>query len=228
MGRPYRVARGNIVYHVLNRATARAKIFRAQQDYRAFEKVLIEGCRRFQTRILAYCVMPNHWHMVLWPNRDGELSKFVGWVSLTHTQRWHAHRATAGQGHVYQGRFKSFPVETDRYLFNVCRYVEGNALRAGLVERAEAWRWGSLHRRLSPPVADELILADWPIPIPTDWVERVNDLQTANEVEALRECVNRGRPYGRDRWVDRLVKQYGLDSTLRRPGRPRKDRQNGS
>ena len=228
MGRPRRVARGGMVYHVLNRATARAPIFRTEQDYRAFERVLIEGCKRFQSRLLAYCVMPNHWHMVLWPTRDGELSKFVGWVSLTHTQRWHADRGTAGQGHLYQGRFKSFPVESNRYLLSVCRYVERNALRAGLVERAEAWRWCSLHRRATRSAADDLTLANWPIPIPTNWVDRVNAPHNASELEALRTCVNRGRPYGPDSWVNRLAGEHGLGVTLRPAGRPRKESKNGS
>src|SRR5208337_3088457 len=96
------------------------------------------------TRLLAYCVMPNHWHLIVWPRQDGELSRFVGWLTLTHTQRWHAQRHTRGSGHVYQGRFKSFPVQGDEHFLTACRYVERNALRANLVERAEAWRWCSL------------------------------------------------------------------------------------
>ena len=125
--------------------------------------VLQEALERVPVRLLAYCVMPNHWHLVLWPRKDGDLSRFVGWLSLTHTQRWHAHRHSAGTGHVYQGRFKSFPVQEDDHLLTLCRYVERNALRSGLVRKAELWRWGSLWRRESGTEAQAAILSPWPI-----------------------------------------------------------------
>src|SRR3990172_2320688 len=98
MGRPQRAADAGYVYHVLNRANARLKIFDDSGDYEAFEKVLLEAVQRSQTRLVAYCLMPNHWHLVVWPRKDGELSRFVGWLTLTHTQRWHAHRHSAGTG----------------------------------------------------------------------------------------------------------------------------------
>ena len=121
-----------MIYHVLNRANGRLPLFETPADYEAFEKVLGEGHDRFPMRILAYCLMPNHWHLVLWPRRDEELSRFMAWVTLTHTQRWHAHRQSAGAGHLYQGRFKSFPVQADEHFLSVCRYVERNALRAAM------------------------------------------------------------------------------------------------
>ena len=141
MGRPLRVAPGELIYHVLNRANGRQRLFDDDGDYRAFERVMTQACSRVSMRLLAYCVMPNHWHLVVWPRQDGDLSRFMNWLTLTHTQRWHTHRQTVGTGHLYQGRFKSFVVQTDEHLLTVCRYVERNALRAGLVERAEAWRW---------------------------------------------------------------------------------------
>ena len=146
MGRPKRANQGGYVYHVLNRANARMPIFEDEGDYGAFEKVLAQAVERTQTRLLAYCVMPNHWHLVVWPREDGEFSRFVGWLTLTHTQRWHAHRHNKGTGHLYQGRFKSFPIQEDDHLYAVARYVERNAVRANLVRRAERWRWGSLYR----------------------------------------------------------------------------------
>src|SRR5580658_3294321 len=101
--------------------------------------------------------MPNHWHLVLKPHEDRELSLFVGWLTLTHTQRWHAHRRDAGSGHVYQGRFKSFPVQADRHFLTVARYVERNPLRANLVASAADWRWSSLWVR-ARGAADERAL----------------------------------------------------------------------
>ena len=137
MGRPKRATPGGLIYHVLNRANARLPIFESDGDFAAFERVLTEAVERTQTRLLSYCLMHNHWHLVVWPQKDGELSRFMGWLTLTHTQRWHANRHTAGSGHLYQGRFKSFPVQDDPHFLTVCRYVERNPLRANLVKSAD-------------------------------------------------------------------------------------------
>jgi len=220
MGRPKRAADGGLVYHVLNRANARMPIFEKPEDYAAFERVLEEAVERTKTRVLAYCVVCTHWHMVLWPQEDGELSRFTGWLTLTHTQRWHAHRHSTGSGHLYQGRFKSFPVQDDDHFYTVCRYVERNALRANLVRRAEDWRWGSLHRWQEGSAKD--LLAAWPLRRLANWVEKVNVPQTEAELSALRRSVNRGCPFGEAFWSDRIVRRLGLESTLRPRGRPKK------
>jgi REP-associated tyrosine transposase len=164
MSRPLRVDVGGYVYHTLNRASTRAILFEGPDDYQRFEQVLHEAQARTGMRILAYCLMPNHWHLVLWPGADGTLSRFMTWLTLTHTQRWHAGRGSAGVGHLYQGRYKSFLVQADQHLLTVCRYVERNPRRAGLVRRAEAWRWGSLWRRERGRGLD--LLSDWPLARP--------------------------------------------------------------
>ena len=226
MGRALRTVAGGLVYHVLNRANARMRIFDKSKDYEAFESILADAVVRTKMRLLSYCVMPNHWHLVLWPREDGDLSAFVGWLTLTHTQRWHAHRHSEGSGHVYQGRFKSFLVESDEYLWTVCRYVERNALRAGLCERAEQWRWSSLWRRELGDGDCGKILSAWPIDVPKDWLRRVNRAESQRELDALRQCVNRGRPFGSDDWVERMTRRFSLDSVFRPRGRPRKESQN--
>lgn len=222
MPRPPRAAIGGIVYHVLNRANAKTTIFGAPGDYEAFEAILEAVRQRIGTRLLAYCIMPNHWHLVVWPHLDGELSEYVRWLTLTHAQRWHAYRETAGSGHLYQGRFKSFPIESDEHLFTVCRYVERNPLRAGLVRTAEDWPWSSLWRRVHGDAAQRTLLSDWPISPPRGWCRLVNEPQTQAELAAVREGVQRGRPYGGEKWSHRVAGQLGLDSTLRPRGRPRR------
>ena len=173
-----------------------------------------------ETRLLAYCVLRTHWHLVVWPREDGELSRFTGWLTLTHTQRWHAPRHSTGTGHVYQGRFKSFPVQEDEHFYAVCRYVERNALRANLVTRAEDWRWNSLYRWKSGK--EKSLLSAWPLPRRPAWLDHVNAPQTEAELGAIRRSVQRGCPYGDEMWSDKMVHQLGLESTLRPQGRPKK------
>src|SRR3954447_7974585 len=210
MGRPPRAAEGGLIYHALNRANARLTLFDDEADYEAFERVLAEGVALQRMRLLAYCVMPNHFHLLLWPRADGDLSRFMRWLTLTHTQRHHAHRRSAGGGHLYQGRFKSFPVQGDDHFYTVCRYVERNALRAGLAERAESWRWGSLWRAGFPPgTGPGPELSPWPVDRPTDWVDRVNAALSPVEEEAVRRSLRRGQPFGGPDWQGAMASRYG-------------------
>jgi putative transposase len=166
--------------------------------------------------------------MVLWPRHDLELSAFVRWLTHTHSMRWHAHYHTSGTGHIYQGRFKSFPIETDEHLYTVLRYVERNALRANLVSRAEKWRWSSLWQRGHTDGKLAQILHSWPLPEPRDWRALVNAAQTRAEVDAVRRAVMRGSPFGSENWQRRIAKRLGLEYTLRARGRPRKKQQGAS
>ena len=217
MGRSLRTAAGAVVYHVLNRANARKVLFEDEGDYSAFERVLVQACLRVSMRLLAYCVMPNHWHLVVWPHHDGDLSRFMNWLTLTHTQRWHQHRHSVGDGHVYQGRFKSFPVETSEYQLTVCRYVERNPVRAGLVERAEQWCWSSAG------TCGFVLRHEWPMERPIAWREWVNEGESRAQLSAVRRSVLKGQPYGSVPWVERMVTQWNLSATLRERGRPRKE-----
>ena len=163
-----------MVYHVLNRAVARLALFEKEGDYEACERVLTEALNEHPTRLLAYCLMPNHWHLVVWPRQDGELTEFLRWLTHTHAMRWHAHFGTSGTGHLDQGRFKAFPMQMDEHFYTVVRYVERNALRANLVDRAEAWRWGSLWRRSSATPEKQQLLSSWPLSEPSHWKDHVN------------------------------------------------------
>ena len=135
MPRTARVAPGGMVFHVLNRGVARMQLFEKPADYQAFEGVLRECHDESPMRICAYSLMPNHWHLLLWPKRDGDLATFMQRLTITHVRRWQQHRGFVGLGHVYQGRYKSFLVESDEHLWVMARYVERNALRAELVLR---------------------------------------------------------------------------------------------
>lgn len=221
MPRRPRLAAGDLAYHVLNRRVGRLTLFEDPADYAAFEKILAEAYAQTRIRITAYCLMATHWHLLLWPRQDGELSEVLRWITVTHTQRWHAHHQTAGTGPVYQGRFKSFPVQTNEHFLTVARYVERNPLRAKLVKQAENWQWSSLWRRARGDAKLTAWLSDWPIAPPRNWVTRVNRPETGEELEALRVCVQRGRPFGEEAWVNRMAKRFGMESTLRPRGRPK-------
>jgi putative transposase len=220
MARPLRTSKGGLIYHVLNRANLRVPFFEKDADYAAFERILLPAVSRYEVKLLAFCLMPNHWHLVLWPVKDGDLSRFVGWVALTHTQRLHAMRHTAGSGHVYHGRFKSFPIRDDEHYVTVCRYVERNPLRAGFVSRAQEWRWGSLWRYVHGIEREDDLLGVWPIPRTRGWSEYVNTPQTESELKAIRSCIQRGRPFGNDLWTERTTARFCLETTLRPRGRP--------
>jgi putative transposase len=220
MPRRLRCNTGGYVYHVLNRAVGRTTLFRKEGDYAAFETVLRQAKEWQPMRVLAYCLMPNHWHLVLWPRGDGDLSEFLRWLTVTHTQRYHAHYHTAGTGPLYQGRFKSFPVQEDEHLLTVMRYVERNTLRAGLVRRAGDWRWSSLWQRVHDRAAS--LVDPGPVPLPANWVRHVGAAASEAELAALRRSAVRGCPFGDTSWVAAAVEALGLQSTLRARGRPRK------
>lgn len=139
MPRSSRYAPGGMVFHVLNRAVGRRNLFDKPGDFEAFERVLQETLQLRPMRVCSYCWMSNHWHFILWPENDGDLAAFMQQLTNTHVKRWKEHRHETGYGPLYQGRYKSFPVQTEDYFYQVVRYVERNALRANLVERAEQW-----------------------------------------------------------------------------------------
>ena len=221
MPRIARVAPGGVIYHVLNRGNGRMRLFYKDQDQAAFLKLLAEVKEVVPVGVLAYCLMSNHWHLVLWPREDGQLSNFMLRLSTAHVRRHHAHYHHQSGGHLYQGRFKNFPVQQDAHFLTLYRYVEANPLRAKMVARAQEWQWSSLHARLGTPPST--LLDEWPVERPADWVEIVNTACKPEDLSALRLSVTRGRPFGSPAWVDRTARRLGLEFTLRERGRPTKE-----
>ena len=220
MGRALRVNKGNYIYHVLNRANARVQIFDNDKDYKLFEEILEEAEEKFDMRILGYSIMPNHWHLILYPKKDGDLSKFMNWLTLTHTQRWHSIKKTIGQGHLYQGRYKSFICQNDAYFLTLVRYAERNPKKADLVKKAENWRWGSVWRRENGTEKQKKLLSEWPISKPKDYLKYLNESQNENEEKIIQNAILRGSPYGEDGWKDKIIKKFKLETTIRQRGRP--------
>ncbi|MCB9892986.1 MAG: transposase [Planctomycetes bacterium] len=291
MPRPVRLAPADFCYHVINRGNGRAEVFHKPDDYAAFLRILSLACERHDMRLLAWCLMPNHFHFVVWPRRDGDLPRMMQWLTTCHVRRYHRHNK--GSGHVWQGRYKSFIAEGGRHLLAVLKYVERNPVRAGLVKRSEHWPWssvaawaenGSGSRRVPDPLSamgtareshdsrggqaqvsaaarqklsqtpgrqtpvagkgsgtsaslrsqtpfpePDPISADPPIeqwlqrgptPRPSDWLRWVNGDEEAELLARLRECVNRGAPFGNATWRENAARKLGLESSLRPRGRP--------
>lgn len=220
MPRQKRADEAGVVYHALNRGNLRGEIFHKPDDYFAFIRVLADGLEKYPLELFAFTLMPNHWHLVLRPAKDGQMGQFLRWVTATHSLRYHAHNHTRGQGHLYQSRFKSFPVQDDEHFYVVCRYVERNPLRAGLVKHSEDWQYGSLYRWNQPSEPSPQILSRWPVSRLPNWIVRVNEPLSEKELSAMRRCCLRGCPYGATEWVEETAERTGTWSTLRPIGRP--------
>ena len=220
MPRPPRLIFANQCYHVINRANGRAEIFHEAADYSAFITLMSSAQERVNLPILAACLMPNHFHLVVQPSGEDDISHWMRWLLTTHVRHHHAKYKTSGR--LWQGRFKSFHIQDDHYLLSVLRYVERNAQRAKLVARAEDWRWGSSNWRVEKH--SPLMLSAPPLELPKYWIEYVNMPQTAAELDAIRTSVNRQRPFGDPAWVESQAREAGLEQSLFNVGRPRKSK----
>jgi len=216
-----RVARGLVdgfTYHVLNRGNGKQAVFHKDRDYSAFVSLIQEAKARLSMSIYAYCLMPNHFHMVVMPNKGEDLSIWMQWLMTSHVRRYHRHYGTSG--HIWQGRFKSFIVKQDDHLLNVLRYVEVNPVRAGIVTSAKDWQWSS--HRLRSEGSQSTLMSPLPVELPDDWERLVDESFTLSDLEKLRKCVSRQTPYGDLFWQAEICKKLGLESTTRPRGRPRK------
>lgn len=222
MPRVARIAIGDTVDHVLNRANNRATIFHTEKDYHHFESLLKEAKELIDMRILAYTIMPNHWHLVLYPRKDNDMSEFMRWLTTTHVRQRRVATKSVGYGSLYQGAYKSFIVQEDKHLIDLIRYVEQNPLRAKLVNRAEDWRWGSLYWRMSGSPQSKKLIDPLPTQLPTNYLVSVNELYNDDTLDTIRVSVQKGTPFGGEEWVAQTVATHHLESTLRQPGRPRK------
>ena len=209
-----RIPRGQVAghtYHVLNRGNGGAGVFHKDGDYTAFVDLLATAKAKYPVKVVGFCLMPNHFHLIVQPATDAALSLFMQWWMTSHVRRYHRHYRS--HGHVWQGRFKSFPIQQDAHLLTVLRYVLRNPVRAGLVEHAMDWPWSSLRfPHLSDPA---------PIEVPTEWLQWIDQPLVAHELTALRTCVNRQQPFGTADWQAVIATTLGLESTLRHRGRPK-------
>lgn len=188
MGRKPRIDIADNYYHCMNRSNARLKINFEKKDYILFLKTLKEAQEIFETDILAFCIMHNHFHLIIHTKMDGEMGKFMKWLTLTYTQRWHKKHETTGHGHLFQGRYKSVFIKDERQLGVVIRYVERNPLTANLVSEVLSWRYSSLYQifkyeeeKYKIPLCRKCFIR------PTKYLENLIDPLTVNEIDKMKE-----------------------------------------
>jgi putative transposase len=197
------------------------RLFDRDGDYRDLLEIFAAAQRRISMRCFAYCLMPNHFHFVLRPFEDGDLSKFMWRFTTAHSKWWQRCHGSEGTGHVYQGRFKAIPVSIDEHFFRVCRYVERNPLRAGLVSRAEEWPWSSLFQREGQH--RPIVLSEWPLPRPASWLELVHaEGREVSEIEEIRTAIRRSSPLGPEVWRKMVAERLKTQRSIRPLGRPKK------
>ena len=210
-----RIPRGQIAghtYHIINRGNGGATVFHKDNDYQAFLDLLAVAKSKYPMKVLGFCLMPNHFHFVLQPLTANALSSFMQWWLTTHVRRYHRHYQSSG--HVWQGRFKSFPIQQDEHLLTVLRYIFLNPVRARLVKRADQWPWSSIRQfQMVDP---------WPVAAPSDWTRWLEESRAEPDLARIRTCVNRQAPFGSSDWQVMIAKALGLESTFRNRGRPRK------
>jgi putative transposase len=229
MPRRARIVAGDQIYHVINRMNGLGLMFETPACYREFLHLLGEAAEETGMRILAYCVMPNHWHLLVWPREAGDLRRFVQRLTIRHSHRWHVRKGMVGRGSLYQGRYKSFLIQSDEYLLTVCRYVERNPLRARLVESSLAWPWSSAPHRarelgldgeaqvMALPTGPLVRLEPLPVQLPDDWVRWLDHPQTAAELECIRQHVQTGSPYGDPKWMEAMGQRKSERPVGKRP-----------
>ena len=187
-------------------------------DFRSWRWVIREASERLPVRLVGFCVMKNHFHLVLHPHEDGDLSRWMQWLMTSHVRRYHRHYNSSG--HVWQGRFKAFPIQQDEHLLTAVRYVERNPVRAKICRLAQNYSWSSISKKIPmdnpPQVNSKLVRRDG------NWLKRVNQVLTDGELADARNSVNRGTPFGGKRWQKLTANRLGLESTMRPRGRPRK------
>jgi putative transposase len=215
-----RIERGLVdgfIYHVLNRGNAKQTVFHDKYNYRYFLDLLKDAKEKHPIKIFAYCLMPNHYHLIISPEKGNDLSIVLQWVMTSYVR--YIHRTRGSSGHIWQGRYKNFIIKNDAHLITVLRYVENNPVRAQLVQSAEDWPWSSLAERFGNK---KVLLDESPVELPTNWRDYVNKFLNDEEINRLRNSVKRQAPFGDSMWQSEICRELGLGSTISPRGRPKR------
>src|SRR3954451_19708198 len=227
MGRLPRPVDEGLVYHALNRGNNRADVFAEPADHEAFREALAKTRARYPFQLFGYCLMTNHFHLLLRPESGQSISRILQSLTVAHT--WRHHQRHRSVGHVWQGRFKSPVIQEDGHLLAVLRYIEANPLRARMVADLKDYPWSSYPAHgLGQP--DPLLspLPEWDdlgrtaAERQARWRRKVQAPQDTEELAAVRDSVRTGKPFGTSGWMEAMASRLGLNLHPRPRGRPRK------
>jgi putative transposase len=198
---------GGVVFHVMNRSAKQLPLFECPSDFRLFVDVLVAAGMRCSMRLLEYCVMSNHFHLLLWPYGDNDLTRYLQWATGVHGQRWRRARRSTGKGAVYQGRYRWVGIQDAVHYDNARRYILQNPVRAGLVENADDWPWSSASSdagvprpTLTPPPFEPLTALESPL--------------DGHSVERIRSSLRASQSLGPAAWSHALEVESWLKGVL--------------
>jgi len=205
-------------HHVTQRGNRRMQTFFGEDDYRAYLSLLVDWCARCDVRVWAYCLMPNHVHLIVVPSREDDLARALGETHRRYTRRVNIREDW--RGYLWQGRFASFVMD-EPHLLGAAAYLERNPVKAGLVEEAEQWAWSSAKAHVSGK-PDGVAETDWLTDMTAGWVRTWREYLRQDEVSALGETLRRhestGRPLGEESFVRKIGVLVGRDLLRQKPG----------
>ena len=213
MPRIARIIAPGIPHHVTQRGNRRMETFFRGEDYQAYLGLMAEWCRKCDVAIWAYCLMPNHVHLIAVPESEEGLRLAIGEAHRRYSAM--INRRQQWTGHLWQGRFSSFPMD-ETYLLAAARYVEMNPVAAGIVENAAAWPWSSARAHLAA-TDDEFVTVAPQLEMARDWRLFLAGAAEEEQVNEIRKHERTGRPLGSVGFVERL--ETDLDRPLKR-GKP--------
>ncbi|WP_395020239.1 transposase [Dongia sp.] len=201
-------------HHVTQRGNRRQPVFFGDDDYETYRALLADGCREAGVAIWAYCLMPNHVHLILVPRDADGLRAALGETHRRYTR--HVNFREGWRGYLWQGRFASFPMD-EPYLLACARYIELNPVRAKLARRARDWRWSSARAHLNGH-DDGLVAAQPLLDLAPDWPAHLAEGLSAADHAAIQASERTGRPLGAPRFIARLEKRLGRPLARAKPG----------
>lgn len=203
-----------VPHHVTQRGNRRQKVFFCDDDYEVYKALLAEGCRAAGVAVWAYCLMPNHVHLILKPRDEDGLRAALGEAHRRYTR--HVNFRKGWRGFLWQGRFASFPMD-EVHLLAAARYVETNPVRAKLVRRSRDWRWSSARAHLSGR-DDGLVTVAPLLDLVGDWAGFLAEGLENDALDAIRQSERTGRPLGSAKFLKRLETKLGRTLAKQKPG----------
>ena len=219
MARLARVVVPGLPHHVTQRGNRRQQTFFSDDDYQAYKDLVAEHCGEAGVAVWAYCLMPNHVHLILVPETGAGLAEGLGAAHRRYTRR--VNFREGWRGYLWQGRFASFPLD-EAHLHAAGRYVELNPVRAGLVRRARDWPWSSARTHLKGRDDGRVSVAPMLERTP-DWRAYLRAGLQESERNLLRQHERTGRPLGSEAFIARLERRLGCPLKKRKPGPKKAD-----